>query len=216
MTPFALLLALACGPKSTPSSAEAPPPPAPATEAAPAAAQPAQVGQPAPAFTLSDTEGKAHTLADYAGKTVVLEWFNPDCPFVKYAHGPGGPLASQPAAAIEQGVVWLAVNSGAAGKQGAGLERNVAARTEYAMAYPVLMDESGAVGKLYGARTTPHLYIIDPGGVLVYAGALDNAPLGEAEGGTRTDHVSAALAALAGGQPLPVAETKPYGCSVKY
>ena len=141
----------------------------------------AKLGEAAPAFSLPDLEGKPIALADFAGKTVVLEWFNPDCPFVKYAHGEAGPLRSM---AKQQGdaVVWLAINSGAPGKQGAGVERNREAKQEYAIEHAILLDESGAVGRSYGATNTPHLFVIDPAGKLVYAGALDNAPMGQIKG----------------------------------
>lgn len=183
--------------------------------ASPAAVSVATLGQPAPDFTLMDLEGRPFHLADHRGKTVVVEWFNPGCPFVVYAHGATGPLASLPAEWTGKGVVWVAINSGAPGKEGAGLERNVAARAEYKMGYPVLLDEAGAVGHLYGAKTTPHMFIVDPAGVLVYAGGLDNAPLGKAEG-PLVSHVDAALEAMTAGQPIPNAAPKPYGCSVKY
>ncbi len=178
------------------------------------AADGAAVGQPAPAFELTDTDGVAHKLSDYAGKTVVLEWFNPDCPFVVYAHGKQGPLASQPARVADADTVWIAINSGAPGKQGHGLERNQKARTEYGMSYPVLLDESGAVGRSYGAKTTPHMFVIDPKGVLVYAGGLDDSPMGR--GGSGTNYVDACVADLDGGKPVGTAEAKAYGCSVKY
>lgn len=138
----------------------------------------AKIGEPAPAFTLTDLDGKQVTLAEFAGKTLVLEWFNPDCPFVKYAHGEGGPLRTM---AKQRGdtVVWLAINSGAPGKQGAGVERNREAKTEYGIEHAILLDESGEVGRAYGATNTPHMFVIDPAGKLAYAGALDNAPMGE-------------------------------------
>ncbi len=175
----------------------------------------AAVGQAAPAFTLTDTDGKTVKLADYAGKTVVLEWFNPDCPFVKYAHG-DGPLKDQAARWAKKGVVWLAINSGAPGKQGAGKDRNVEARKEYGMAYPVLLDENGATGKAYGAKTTPHMYVIDGKGNLVYIGALDNAPLGRVDGDTLVNYVDQALDAVLAGKKVATPQTKSYGCSVKY
>ncbi|MEY3213146.1 MAG: hypothetical protein RIT28_3627 [Pseudomonadota bacterium] len=213
---LSLLIALACAPKP---AAEAPAPPA-VDAAAPAPAAPvaaeAVVGQAAPDFTLTDVTGASHTLSAYKGKTVVLEWFNPDCPFVKYAHGQGGPLVGLPKTWIDQGVVWLAINSGAEGKQGAGKERNAAAVGEYGMVNPVLIDADGAVGRRYAAKTTPHMFIIDAQGVLVYDGALDNAPLGKVEAEPRQDHVVAALTALAAGQPVAQGRTQPYGCSVKY
>jgi peroxiredoxin len=142
----------------------------------------AMVGEPAPAFTLPSVAGESISLADYAGKTVVLEWFNPDCPFVKYAHGEGGPLASLGNEQSKAGVVWLAINSSAPGKQGAGVERNKQAQMEWKLEHPILIDEDGKVGRSYGAQTTPHMFVVDPSGKLIYAGALDNAPLGRVEG----------------------------------
>ena len=172
-----------------------------------------EIGSPAPDFTLPDTAGNQVKLSDFKGKTVVLEWFNPDCPFVVYAHGKKGPLSAQPPRVLADGVVWLAVNSGAPGKQGAGLKRNVAAREKYAMTYPVLMDPEGTVGRLYGAITTPHMFVIDAKGILVYAGGIDGAPLGT---GNKTNWVDAALVDLKAGEAPGRARTKPYGCSVKY
>ncbi|PRP89995.1 putative peroxiredoxin bcp [Enhygromyxa salina] len=141
----------------------------------------AVLGQPAPAFTLPDLDGAQVSLADFAGKTVVLEWFNPDCPFVRYAHGEG-PLATLGNEQTKAGVVWLAINSGAPGKQGAGVERNKQAKAEWKIEHPILIDEDGAVGHSYGAKTTPHMFVINPAGELVYAGGLDNAPLGRVDG----------------------------------
>lgn len=142
----------------------------------------AKVGEPAPAFTLPSVAGESISLADYAGKTVVLEWFNPDCPFVKYAHGEGGPLASLANEQSKAGIVWLAINSGAAGKEGAGVDRNKQAQVDWKLEHPILIDEDGKVGRTYGAQTTPHMFVIDPSGKLIYAGALDNAPLGRVDG----------------------------------
>lgn len=180
-----------------------------------AAGPTAVVGQPAPDFTLTATDGRTVHLADLKGQTVVLEWFNPDCPFVKYAYGDG----PQPELATDwtgKKVTWLGINSGAPGKQGAGKDRNVQAVQEYKIGWPILLDESGAVGHSYGAKTTPHVYVIDAKGVLVYAGALDNAPLGKADGKARVDYTSSALTSVLAGQPVTTAETKPYGCGVKY
>jgi len=180
----------------------------------PANAQSAEVGKLAPDFTLTDTDGKPVSLATFRGKTVVIEWFNPDCPFVKHAHGQG-PLKSMAARHIKKGIVWLAVNSGAPGKQGHGVARNAQARKEFALDHPVLIDQDGKVGRAYGARTTPHLYVIDAKGTLVYAGAVDNAPLGEADG-KPVNYVEGALEALGAGKKVDPAQTKSYGCSVKY
>jgi peroxiredoxin len=180
-----------------------------------ALAEDAKVGAPAPDFTLTDLQGKSHTLSSLRGKTVVLEWFNPGCPYVQYAHGPGGPLATLPQTAVSQGVVWLAINSGAPGKEGHGVEANKAAVAQWSMSYPVLVDESGAVGRSYGAATTPHMYVIDPKGTLVYRGALDNRPLGKGEGAV-VSYVDKALSELRGSKAVSTADTKPYGCGVKY
>ncbi|MEZ4241137.1 MAG: thioredoxin family protein [Myxococcota bacterium] len=174
----------------------------------------AAIGQPAPDFALKDLDGKEHRLSSLKGKTVVLEWFNPGCPYVKYAHGEGA-LAKTPGEALEQGVVWLAINSGAPGKQGHGVAANKQAAASWSMAYPVLLDEDGAVGRAYDAKTTPHVYVVDAEGVLVYRGALDNRPLGEG-GGEVVNYVAKALGDLAAGKPVATPETKPYGCSVKY
>ena len=173
----------------------------------------AAVGAVAPDFSLTDTEGQTVSLASLRGKTVVLEWFNPDCPFVKYAYGKAGPLRTQPKRVVSDKVVWLAINSNAPGKQGSGVDRNKKAREEYQMTAPVLMDPDGKVGRLYGAKTTPHMFVIDPEGMLVYAGGLDSAPMGN---GDRTNHVDACLRDLAAGEAVKTASTKPYGCSVKY
>lgn len=190
-----------------------------AQKAAPAAAaSQAEVGKPAPAFSLKDYDGKSYSLADLRGKTVVLEWFNPDCPFVKASHGKGSlkDLAKRMAA---RGVVWLAINSSAPGKQGHGPERVAEGKKAFGMEHPVLADESGEVGRRYGAVKTPHMYVIDGQGVLVYKGAIDNSPDGEGgspTGGKLINHVEVALDELAAGKPVTTRETQAYGCSVKY
>jgi peroxiredoxin len=224
LTLAALAFAPACGasqseeqPATSETSAAVPAPEA-APAAAPAAAasaEPATAGTPAPDFTLPDLDGKPVSLASFRGKTVVLEWFNPGCPFVRYSHGEG-PLKDLARKHTANGVVWLAINSGSAGKQGAGAEVNKKASQEWSMAHPVLIDETGATGKAYDAKTTPHMYVIDPKGQLVYRGALDNAPLGKVPSEGLVNYVDKALAAVAAGKPVEVAETKSYGCSVKY
>ncbi len=173
------------------------------------------VGGKAPDFTLTSLDGKKVSLHDFAGKTVVLEWFNPDCPFVKFAHGDKGPLASQPKRVTGDGVVWLAINSSADGKQGSGVDRNQKAAKEYGMTYPILIDADGKVGKLYGAKTTPHMYVIDKDGNLRYNGALDNAPLGKPDSGTAVNYIDAALKGVSSGK-VDKAQTEAYGCGVKY
>jgi peroxiredoxin len=175
----------------------------------------AQLGAPAPAFTLTATDGTTHSLSSYAGRTVVLEWFNPGCPYVQHAHGKGGVLDGLARRTGEKGVVWLAINSNVPGTQGHGAELNRDAASKWNMAHPVLLDETGATGKAYGATNTPHMFVIDPRGVLVYQGAIDNRPMGKGDG-AHVNYVEKALTDLDAGRPVATAETKPYGCSVKY
>jgi hypothetical protein len=183
-----------------------------------AAAATAKVGQPAPAFTLTDSTGKTRSLADFAGKTVVLEWTNHGCPFVRKHYGAGNMQAQQRDATAD-GVVWLSVNSSAPGQQGhvdgAGAE---AVRSEARAAQTAyLLDPDGTVGRAYGAMTTPHMYVVDPTGVLRYAGAIDSIASPDTDDiAQATQYVPQALAELAAGQPVSVAVTRPYGCSVKY
>lgn len=226
---LAALLLVALGCRSNPSpSAESTPASPPSTAAeAPVVLTPASsvapgetatIGKPAPNFTATGIDGKTLSLKDFRGKTVVLEWFNPGCPFVKKSHTVGS-LVDTAARYTKNGVVWIAINSGAPGKQGHGKDVNAEAAGAWKMQHPVLLDESGGIGRAYGAERTPHLYVIDPKGVLVYRGAIDNSPDGEkqsAQGGTLVNYVDSALADLAAGRPVAVAETKAYGCSVKY
>jgi peroxiredoxin len=187
-------------------------------ESAKPAAAAAAVGKPAPDFKLRDLAGKEVSLASFKGKVVVLEWFNPGCPFVKKSHGEGS-LVDAAKRHAKNGVVWLAVNSGAPGKQGADVAMNTEAAKAWSMGHPILRDETGAVGKAYGATNTPHMYVIDKKGVLVYAGAIDNSPDGEGkspQGGKLIKHVDDALEDLAAGKPVRTPTTKAYGCSVKY
>ncbi|MEO8874610.1 MAG: thioredoxin family protein [Polyangiaceae bacterium] len=178
----------------------------------------ATIGQPAPGFALKDLDGKTVSLSDFKGKVVVLEWFNPGCPFVRASHTRGS-LRELPQKAVQNGVVWLAVNSSAAGKDGNGVEASRKGTTAYKMSYPVLLDESGAVGHAYGATNTPNMYVIDKAGTLIYSGAIDNSPDGEGESPTGpklVNYVSDALDSLAAGKPVAVSQTKAYGCGVKY
>lgn len=184
----------------------------------PAAAHTAEVGQPAPDFTLPDLDGRPVRLADLKGRVVVLEWFNPGCPYVVAAHTKGS-LVDAAARAATQGVVWLAINSGAPGKQGAGAEVNRAAKSAWKLPHPVLLDESGEVGRAYGATNTPHLFVVDAAGRLAYRGAVDNSPDGERgapEGGALVEYAAAAVDDLRSGRPVRVPTTKAYGCGVKY
>lgn len=173
----------------------------------------AVVGSPAPTFTGTDLDGNEVSLPTEG--TVVLEWFNPGCPFVKYAHGDDGPLQGMAAEWSAQGVTWLAINSGAGGNQGTGVETNRKAATEWKMEHPILLDESGAIGHLYGASTTPEVAIIHDG-TLVYWGGLDNAPRGKAPSEGLVPHAAKALTDVKEGRPVAVTTAKPYGCSVKY
>ena len=174
-----------------------------------------EVGQPAPDFTLPDLDGNVVALSAMRGKTVVLEWFNPGCPYVKYAHGEG-PLTDLAARQAGDDVVWLAVNSSAPGKQGHGVELNRTAAMEWKMSHPILLDEDGVVGHAYGARTTPQMFVIGPQGNVAYVGALDNDPMGQERKKNPNIYVVSALEAMSAGRNVPTPETKPYGCSVKY
>ncbi len=168
------------------------------------------VGQAAPNFTLNDTAGNPVSLADYAGKVVVLEWLNPDCPYVK-RHYNAGTMKNLATTYGAKGVVWLTINTTNY------MDASVNARFKAAndLPYSILVDQSGEVGHLYGAATTPHMYIIDGEGRLVYIGAIDDDPRGD-KGDGATNHVAAALDEVLAGNPVTTAETKPYGCSVKY
>ena len=186
--------------------------------ATPATPTNAAIGKPAPDFELKDLEGHPVRLSQFRGKRVVLEWFNPECPFVRASHTKGS-LKGLADKYTDQGTVWLAINSGAPGKQGYGIETNVAGTRRYGLKHPVLIDEKGDVGRAYDAKHTPHMYVIDEKGVLVYRGAIDNSPDGEGEspkGGTLVNYVESALADLSVGRPVKTAETEAYGCSVKY
>lgn len=201
---------------ATPASQDATEKRAPAPAAAPAAAGVLKIGEAAPDFELTDLDGKAHKLSAYKGKVVVLEWFNPGCPFVKKNHA-GGQLKEQAKRAMANGVVWLSINSSAEGKEGHGRDTNAKAKADWAMPNPVLLDESGKVGKQYGAKTTPHMYVVDKDGKLAYQGAIDNDPdVGDPRGDKVENYVDLALADLAAGRAVAKPEVKPYGCSVKY
>src|SRR5688572_30061200 len=175
----------------------------------------AEVGKPAPDFTLKDLEGKDVKLSSFRGKVVVLEWFNPGCPYVKNAHTKGS-LKEAAKKHTKNGVVWLAVNSNAAGKQGHGVDANREGAKTFSMEHPILLDENGDIGRTYGATNTPHMMVIDDKGTLVYRGAIDNSPDGEGEsptGGKLVSYVDEALGALSAGKTPATTETKAYGCS---
>ena len=178
--------------------------------------QEVSIGESAPAFDLPDLSGERVSLASHKGKVVVLEWFNPGCPFVKQAHEAGGALQTMASTWTEKGVVWLAINSGTPGKQGTGVEVNKDAQKKWNMAHPVLLDEDGKVGRSYAAKTTPQMVVIDEKGNQVYNGALDNAPFGKVKGDSLTPFTAQVIEALIDGKSSPHSRTKPYGCSVKY
>jgi peroxiredoxin len=178
----------------------------------------AGVGQPAPAFSVTDAAGKTVSLADFKGKTVVLEWVNPGCPYVRKHYDSANMQTTQKGAA-GQGVVWLAVNSTAPGHYDYKKPAEMASwmTGQKAAATHTLMDSDGKTGKAYGARTTPHMYIVDAKGTLVYAGGIDDKPSSNpADVKGARNHVNAALADIAAGKPVAQAVTRPYGCSVKY
>lgn len=164
----------------------------------------------APEFELKDSEGKEVKLSDYKGKVVVLEWLNPECPFVKrhYKDGTFKKLSEKYAG---KGVQWLAIDSSA--HHDADTIRH--SKAELGIGYPVLADGTGEVGKLYGAKTTPHMFVVDASGKLAYEGAIDDDKSGE-NAGSRVNYVEKALDELLAGKPVSSPQTQPYGCSVKY
>ena len=171
----------------------------------------------APDFTLKDIDGNEHKLADYAGKYVVLEWTNYDCPFVK-KHYENGHMQELQKTLTGKGVVWLTINSSAPGKQGnydtAEWKQRLADNGSQPTA--VLLDPTGTVGKAYGASNTPHMYVIDPEGAIVYQGAIDDNPSWKGDPSEANNYVASALDAAMQGNPVEPAVTKAYGCSVKY
>jgi peroxiredoxin len=167
------------------------------------------VGDQATDFTLTDQAGNPVHLSDFKGKVVVLEWVNPDCPFVQ-RHYKAGTMKSLATKYGDKGVVWLTINS--TNYMDAAANAKFKAANE--LPYPILVDQSGEVGHLYGAMTTPHMYVIDGNGKLVYMGAIDDDPRGASE--SPTNYVAAALDEVLAGAAVTTAETKPYGCSVKY
>ena len=178
----------------------------------------ATVGQAAPDFTLTDTSGKTVKLSDFKGKHVVLEWNNPGCPFVRKHYDTANMQALQKEAG-GKGVVWLAINSTATTHQDYLAPPKLSQWMTEQKASPsaTLMDESGAVGKSYGARTTPHMYLINPQGTLIYAGGIDSIPSAStADIKTATNYVRVGLNEALAGKPLSKPTTQPYGCSVKY
>ena len=179
----------------------------------------AEVGKAAPDFTLTDINGHQHSLSDFKGRTVVLEWVNPECPFVMKHYDKSGNIPNLQKAATADGVIWLQINSGHPGAEGdydparvmEWQKRIHSASTAY------FRDQNGKVGKLYDARTTPHMYVIDGSGTLVYAGGIDSIRSSKVEDiAQATNYVNAALADLKAGKPVRTKNSPPYGCSVKY
>ena len=178
----------------------------------------AEVGQRAPDFSLPDAAGATRSLSEFAGKFVVLEWFNNECPFVR-KHYDSGNMQRLQAAYTAKGVVWLTVASSAPGKQGymSAEQAQGVIRARQAHQTALLLDPDGTVGRRYGAKTTPSLFIINPEGVLIYAGAIDDTPsTDQADIGPAENYVRRALDEAMAGRPVSVSETKSYGCSVKY
>ena len=177
------------------------------------------IGKAAPNFRLGDANGSVVQLSDFRGKTVVLEWNNPECPSVRKHYESGNMQKTQAAAAAAAGAVWLTINSGAEGNQGymtpAEAKAFTAGQQSRRTAY--LLDSEGAVGRGYGAKTTPHMYVIGPSGALIFNGATDDKPTQDkADIAGARNHVLAALTELKEGKPVSVPTSRPYGCSVKY
>jgi peroxiredoxin len=186
-----------------------------APTAAPAAAV---VGQGAPAFTLTDSNGQTRSLSDFKGKIVVLEWWNYQCPFVGKHYG-GGNMQKLQKTWTGRDVVWLTVSSSAPGKQGYvdGAKANELMKEKGGAPTAILLDHDGTVGRAYGARTTPHMFVIDKKGTLVYEGGIDDKPSTDiADLATATNYVQAALEEVSAGRPVSTPTSEPYGCSVKY
>lgn len=188
-----------------------------ALTAMPAAAE-QTTGQPAGNFRLMDADGKAVTLSQFKGRPVVLEWNNPGCPFVQKHYDSGNMQAAQ-AKAKAMGAAWLTINSGAPGKQGHmnGQQAKAFLAAQKAQPTAYLLDPQGRVGKGYGAKTTPHMYLIDASGKLVYQGGIDDKPTAnKADIPGARNHLLAALGEVKAGKKVSVPEARPYGCSVKY
>ncbi|MBC8000245.1 MAG: thioredoxin family protein [Leptolyngbya sp.] len=193
-------------------------PVAPAAVAGAASATSAEVGKTAPAFTLSDWDGKSRKLSDFKGKIVVLEWFNQGCPFVQ-KHYDSNNMQTLQKKYTGKGVVWLSICSSAEGKQGAdsGAGHKKTFKEKGAAPTAVLLDSEGTVGRLYSAKTTPHMFVIDGKGILVYAGAIDDNTSADKEAvKTAKNYVAAAVDETIAKKPVTTNSTKAYGCSVKY
>ena len=175
-------------------------------------------GETAPDFTLKDSKGNSQKLSSFSGKFVVLEWMNPECPFVK-KHYSTGNMQSLQKEYTGKGIVWLSIISSAPGKQGYCTGPQAEANTKDQKASPtaVLLDPSGEVGQLYGAKTTPHMFVINPEGKLIYMGAIDSIRSANSSDCAKAEnYIRQTLDAALAGKPVPTPETKSYGCSVKY
>lgn len=178
----------------------------------------ARVGEPAPDFTMIDSNGLTHRLSDFAGRTVVLEWFNHECPFVVKHYGARN-MQAQQRDHVGEDLVWLVVNSSAPGKQGHvdGAQANAVMAEWKSANTAFLLDHDGVVGRAFDARVTPHMFIIDGEGIVRYNGAIDSIPSANPEDIPQaTQYVVQALAEMRAGLPVSVPVTQPYGCSVKY
>ncbi len=185
---------------------------------APAALAAPEVGKPAPAFAATDIDGRPVNLAKLRGKTVVLEWTNNECPYVEKHYGSGNMQSLQRDAA-KDGVVWIQLISSAKNEQGWVDAKGAAELTKSRNAAPstTVIDESGKIGRAYEARTTPHMFVIDPQGTLVYMGGIDDKPTTRtADIATAKNYVRAALDAVKAGKPVATPIARPYGCSIKY
>jgi peroxiredoxin len=177
-----------------------------------------QIGRPAPDFSATDSQGKVRRLADFRGKTVVLEWTNADCPYTR-KHYSSGNMQSLQELARQRGAVWMTVISSAPGKQGyvGGPEADALSRSRHAVPTAVLLDPSGDLGRLYHAKTTPHLFVIDAKGDLQYMGGIDSIATAEVADIQHAEpYLKEALLAVVDDKPVAHAVTRPYGCSIKY
>lgn len=171
-----------------------------------------EIGKPAPDFTLEDLEGVEHRLSDLKGKVVVLEWINHECPFVNRVHSPNSFMTGTLAKFKDKPVVWLAIDSSHFSEKKVDKIRKWVNKRR--IEYPVLLDASGRVGRAYEAKTTPHMFVIDPTGVLAYSGAIDDDPYGRKD--KKRNYVEEAVTALLNDSTVATTATKSYGCSVKY
>lgn len=177
-----------------------------------------EIGKPAPDFKATDIEGKEVSLSGLKGKIVVLEWTNPGCPFVQKFYGAGAMQALQQEM-TGKGAAWISINSGAKGKEGYMTADEAKAQLAESKSHTqhYILDSDGAIGHLYAAKTTPHMFVIDEKGLLAYHGAIDDKPTADkADIAKAKNYVRAAVEALQAGKPVEVASTQSYGCTVKY